>query len=122
MVFSLSRLCRALVYSLHGLRAAWISEAAFRLEVILIIIALVVAVWLPVTTTERALLILSSVMVLGAELINTAIESTINRIGPEMHPLSQKAKDIGSAVVLVALLQALLVWGIILWPLFSAWI
>jgi diacylglycerol kinase (ATP) len=122
MFFSLSRLYRALGYSLHGLRAAWISEAAFRLEVILIIMALVVAAWVPVTTAERALLILSSMMVLGAELVNTAIESTINRIGPEIHPLSKKAKDIGSTVVLVALLQALLVWAVILWPLFSAWI
>jgi diacylglycerol kinase (ATP) len=75
-----------------------------------------------VTTAERALLILSSMMVLGAELVNTAIESTINRIGPEIHPLSKKAKDIGSAVVLVALFQALLVWAVILWPLLSAWI
>lgn len=86
------------------------------------IIALVVAVWVPVTTAERALLILSSLMVLGAELVNTAIESIINRIGPEIHPLSKKAKDIGSAVVLFALLQALLVWGIVLWPIVSAWI
>ena len=121
MVFSLSRLCRALGYSLHGLRATWTTEPAFRLEIIFMIIALVVAVWVPVTTAERALLILSSLMVLGAELVNTAIESIINRIGPEIHPLSKKAKDVGSAVVLVALLQALLVWGIVLWPIVSAW-
>ncbi|MFM7622146.1 MAG: diacylglycerol kinase [Alphaproteobacteria bacterium] len=121
MLFSPSRLCRALVHSLHGLRAAWDSEAAFRLESVCLILALGVAAWLPVTTAERALLILSSVMVLGAELINTAIESTINRIGPDIHPLSKKAKDVGSAVVLVALIQALVVWVMVLWPLCSAW-
>jgi diacylglycerol kinase (ATP) len=121
MIFSLSRLCRAVVYSLHGLRATWISEPAFRLEVILLIMVLGLVAWLPVTTAERALLVLSSLLVLGAELVNTAIESTINRIGPEIHPLSKKAKDVGSAVVLVALLQALLVWGIVLWPIVSAW-
>ena len=121
MIFSPSRLCRALVHSLHGLRATWDSEPAFRLEIFLLIIALGVATWLPVTTAERALLVLSSLMVLGAELVNTAIESTINRIGPEIHPLSKKAKDVGSAVVLVALFQALMVWGIVVWPIVSAW-
>jgi diacylglycerol kinase (ATP) len=75
-----------------------------------------------VTTAERALLVLSSLMILGAELVNTAIESTINRIGPDIHPLSKKAKDVGSAVVLIALFQALVVWGIVVWPLVSAWI
>lgn len=122
MLFSPSRLCRALVHSLHGLRAAWDSEPAFRLEILLLIIAVGVAAWLPISTTERALLVLSSLMVLGAELINTAIESTINRIGPEIHPLSKKAKDVGSAVVLIAVFQALSVWGIVMWPLVSAWI
>jgi diacylglycerol kinase (ATP) len=122
MIFSQSRLCRALVHSLHGLRAAWGSEPAFRLEIFLLIIALAVAAWLPVTTAERALLVLSSLMILGAELVNTAIESTINRIGPDIHPLSKKAKDVGSAVVLIALFQALVVWGIVVWPLVSAWI
>jgi diacylglycerol kinase (ATP) len=122
MIFSQSRLCRALVHSLHGLRAAWDSEPAFRLEIFLLIIALAVAAWLPVTTAERALLVLSSLMILGAELVNTAIESTINRIGPDIHPLSKKAKDVGSAVVLIALFQALVVWGIVVWPLVSAWI
>jgi diacylglycerol kinase (ATP) len=81
-----------------------------------------VAAWLPVTTAERALLVLSSMMILGAELVNTAIESTINRIGPDIHPLSKKAKDVGSAVVLIALFQAPVVWGIVVWPLVSAWI
>jgi diacylglycerol kinase (ATP) len=59
---------------------------------------------------------------LGAELVNTAIETTINRIGPEIHPLSKKAKDIGSAVVFVAFFQALVVWSVVLWPRVSAWI
>ncbi len=122
MVFSPSRLYRALLHSLHGLRAAWDSEPAFRLEILLLIIAVGVAAWLPISTAERALLVLSSLMVVGAELINTAIESTINRIGPEIHPLSKKAKDVGSAVVLIAVFQALAVWGIVVWPLVSAWI
>lgn len=122
MMFSVSRLYRALVHSVHGLRAAWDTEPAFQLESMLLILALGVAAWLPVTTAERGLLVLSSVLVLGAELMNTAIESTINRIGPEIHPLSKKAKDVGSAVVFIAVLQALAVWGIVVWPLVSAWI
>jgi diacylglycerol kinase (ATP) len=116
------RIYRALIHSCHGLRATWISEPAFRLDVWIVAVAVGIALLVPVTPGERALLILAAFLILGAELVNTAIESTINRIGPEIHPLSKKAKDIGSAVVFVSFFQALVVWVIVLWPRVSAWI
>ena len=122
MPSTLSRIYRALIHSCHGLRATWISEPAFRLDVWIVAVALGVALLVPVTPGERALLILSAFLILGAELVNTAIETTINRIGPEIHPLSKKAKDIGSAVVFMAFFQALVVWFVVLWPRVSAWI
>lgn len=111
------RLLNAFGYSWKGLESAFRSEWAFRVEVWIFPPMLVLALILPVTTAERALLAISLFAVLMAELVNTAIETVIERISPERHPLSGKAKDIGSAVVLLALIQALSIWALILGPL-----
>lgn len=110
----LRRIVKAFGYSFEGLRATYASEAAFRQELWLCAGAIPIACWLDVTASERALLIGSLFLVLIVELLNTAMETIVDRISPDIHPLSKKAKDIGSAVVLMALLCAGSVWGVIL--------
>lgn len=114
----LARLWKALGYSLAGLRAAYGAEAAFRQEVWLALPLAAVAFWLPVDGSERALLIGALLLVLIVELVNSAIEAVVDRIGPEYHALSGRAKDIGSAAVLLALVNGAAVWGCILGPKF----
>lgn len=111
------RLLLANRYSWLGLKAAWRTEAAIRQEVIGLVIVLPVAFYLPIGAAETALLVFSAVLVLIVELINTAIEAVVDRMGPDYHALSGKAKDVGSAAVLVALINAVVVWAIIVWPL-----
>ena len=113
----LRRLINALGYSLSGLRLAWKDEAAFRQEVILAIIFVPVAFMMPVGEIERVLLVGSVMLVLVVEMINSAIEAVIDRVSLDMHPLAKKAKDMGSAAVLLALANAILIWIMILWPL-----
>lgn len=108
------RILNASIYSWRGLKSAWLSEAAVRQELFLLAILLPTALLLPVTPAEKALLIFSVFLILLVELINSAIEAAIDRIGPEYHPLSGKAKDIGSAAVLIAIIMAAIVWGLIL--------
>lgn len=115
-VTGIRRLMNASRYSWQGLTAAWQSEAAIRQEIIALVILLPIAVLLPVSPIEKALLIFSALLVLVVELINSALEAVVDRIGSEFHELSGKAKDVGSAAVLVALVMAGLVWGIILLP------
>lgn len=98
-------------YSLQGLKAAWINEAAFRQELLLSVILSISAFFLPVTTTERVLMIGSLFLVLIVELINSAVEAVVDRVSDEWHVLSGRAKDIGSAAVFVALLLVLFVWA-----------
>jgi len=109
------RLLWAVAFSARGLRVAWRGEAAFRLECLLLAVAVPLALWLGTSGTERALLIGVVVLVLVVELLNTAIEAAIDRVGPEDHPLSARAKDLGSAAVFVTLGLALLVWLLVLW-------
>ncbi len=116
-VTGIRRLMNASRYSWQGLTAAWQSEAAIRQEIIALVILLPIAVLLPVSPIEKTLLIFSALLVLVVELINSALEAVVDRIGSEFHELSGKAKDVGSAAVLVALIMAGLVWGIILLPL-----
>lgn len=116
-VTGIRRLMNASRYSWQGLTAAWQSEAAIRQEIIALTILLPIAVLLPVSPIEKALLIFSALLVLVVELINSALEAVVDRIGAELHELSGKAKDVGSAAVLVALMMAGLVWLIILLPL-----
>ena len=105
----LSRVWHAGLYSLAGLRAGW-HETAFRQEALLAIVLLPLAFWVGRGWTEVALLAASVVLVLIVELLNTAIESVVDRIGPEWHELSKRAKDMGSAAVLLSLLLAGGIW------------
>ncbi|MDR2902745.1 MAG: diacylglycerol kinase [Lactobacillales bacterium] len=106
----IKRLFNAFLYSKEGFTAAYKSEEAFRLEVILFVIFTVIACFLPVAILTKAFLISSLFLVLLMELTNTAIEVVIDRISAEYHPLSKKAKDIGSLLVLLSLLNAGVVW------------
>ena len=109
----LSRFLHAGKYSLQGLQAAWF-EPAFRQEVICAFILVPAAFWLGQSWEQTALLAGTAILVLIVELLNTGIEAAIDRIGPERHELSGRAKDIGSAAVFVALLNAAVVWLLIL--------
>lgn len=119
------RAWRALKYSLSGFRFAVFEESAFRQELALAIILLPAALLLPVTSVERVLLIGSVMLVLIIELINSSIEAAIDRISLERHELSKRAKDFGSAAVLIALAMCLLTWvllaGPVIMDLFRAW-
>ncbi|HKS14075.1 MAG TPA: diacylglycerol kinase [Pseudomonas sp.] len=110
----LKRIFNAAGYSLDGLRAAFKGEAAFRQLVLLNVLLVPLAFWLPVSRAERAVLIAVSMLGLIVELFNSAIEAAIDRISLDRHPLSKNAKDMGSAAQLVALAMIALVWGVIL--------
>ena len=112
----LRRLLNAFGYSLQGFRAAWQNEAAFREEAMLTIVLTPVALLLPVTGLEKLLLILSLLLLVLVELLNSAVEAVVDRIGPELHPLSGRAKDLGSAAVLIACLILGLTWLFIAVP------
>jgi diacylglycerol kinase (ATP) len=114
----LRRVINAAGYSLCGLRTAWRTEAAFRQEVILVVILLPLALLLGTNGMERALLISVCLVVLVAELLNSAIEAVVDRIGPEHHPLAGAAKDLGSAAVFIALVMVAMVWGLLLFDRF----
>ncbi|NPC54448.1 diacylglycerol kinase [Caenimonas soli] len=104
-----SRIWHATGYSLAGLRAGW-SETAFRQEAIVAMVLLPLAFWLGRSWVETALLAGSVLLVMIVELLNTCIETAIDRIGPEWHDLSKRAKDMGSAAVLLSLLLAGGIW------------
>ena len=107
------RILRATKFSAQGLAQAWQHEAAFRQELVLVLLLAPVAVWLGQTALERAVLIGCCLIVLIVELINSAIEAAIDRHGDEHHELSGRAKDMGSAAVFVSLLLVAVVWGLI---------
>ena len=110
----LNRIFNAIGYSYAGLLAAFKNEAAFRQELAVAAILIPVACWLDVGITEKVLLISCLLLVLIVELINSAIESAIDRVGSEPHELSGRAKDIASAAVFLSLLNALIIWLAIL--------
>ena len=112
----LSRLMDATSYSWAGLVATWRNEAAFRQEVSLAIVLIPAALWLGSSGVERALLVGVTLLVMIVELLNSAVEAVVDRIGPEKHPLSKIAKDTGSAAVSISLLLWLTTWGCILLP------
>ena len=113
-----SRILKATVWSMQGLRAAWLHESSFRLEVYLLLVMGPLALWLGQTGLERALMIGSCLLVLAAELLNSAVEAVIERYGAEHHELAGRAKDMGSAAVFVLMMNVLLCWGLILAPRF----
>ncbi len=110
----ITRLIKATGYSLAGLRAAYQNEQAFRQEVWLCFILMPLAFYLTDVGVERALLIGVWLLVMITELMNSAIEAVVDRIGEERHELAGRAKDIASAAVMVALLLAVIVWLLVL--------
>lgn len=106
----------ALRWSYQGLRAAWLHESSFRLEVCLSVLLAPLALWLGQGPVQQALMIGSLLLVLAVELLNSAIEAVIERYGPEHHELAGRAKDMGSAAVLLMLANVVLCWGLILLP------
>lgn len=114
----LSRMAHAFGYSVAGLRAGW-GETAFRQEAIASMVMLPLAFWLGRDWIEVALLAGSVIMVMVVELLNTGVESAIDRIGPEWHDLSKRAKDMGSAAVLLSLLTCAGIWTAALWSRLS---
>ena len=115
----LSRVFHAAIYSGQGLKATFKHEAAFRQELALAVILIPLAVWLTNSPVELSLLIGSVLLVLIIELLNSAIEAIVDRFGGEQHELSGRAKDIGSAAVLLSSLNAALVWGLFLYKYLS---
>jgi diacylglycerol kinase (ATP) len=111
----LKRLINATFFSLAGLRTAWQHEAAFRQELILVAVLVPTSFWLGNNAIEYVLLIGSLMIVLIAELLNSALEAAVDRISAENHELSRRAKDMGSAAVFIALVLCGISWGIIGW-------
>ena len=114
----IKRVVNATFFSIAGLRAAWRNEAAFRQECVLAAVMTPAAFWLGQTAVERALLIGTVWLVLIVELLNSAVEATVDRVGTDHHKLSGRAKDLGSAGVFVSLALVLLVWSMIAWERF----
>ncbi|TXG86131.1 MAG: diacylglycerol kinase [Rhodocyclaceae bacterium] len=112
----LTRLINALGYSRDGLASAWKHEAAFREEVLLAVVAIPLGLWLGQGGIEKALLVGSILLILIVELLNSAVEAVVDRVSGEHHELSKRAKDIGSAAVLITLLLAAAVWALLLVP------
>ena len=113
-LFDLRRVWRAAGYSASGFRAALKNEAAFRQELALFILLVPLGLWLGHDGVERSLLVGSLMLVLLVELLNSAIEAAVNRVGGEPHELSGRAKDMGSAAVFVSLAMVPLVWALVL--------
>ncbi|MHA8115719.1 diacylglycerol kinase [Kosakonia cowanii] len=112
------RIIKAAGYSWKGVRAAWINEAAFRQEGVAVVLAIIIAAFLDIDVITRVLLIGSVTLVMIVEILNSAIEAVVDRIGPEFHELSGRAKDMGSAAVLMTILLALFTWISLLWSHF----
>jgi diacylglycerol kinase (ATP) len=106
----LSRMWHATGYSMAGLRAGW-GETAFRQEALAALVMLPLSFWLGSNWVETALLAACVVLVLVVELLNTAVETAVDRIGPEWHDLSKRAKDMGSAAVLLSLVLCAGIWA-----------
>ena len=110
----ITRVWNAFHYSMAGLAAAYRNEDAFRQELRLAALLIPLALWLPASGTGKALMIGSVLLVIVVELINSGLEATVDRISLDQHHLAKRAKDIGSAAVFVALVNAAAVWGLVL--------
>ena len=111
----LQRIAHAAGYSIAGLSAAWRHESAFRQECALAVLMLPAAWWLGRNWVETAMLAGSVMAVLIVELLNSAVESVVDRVSPDLHPLSKRAKDLGSAAVMLSLVTCGAVWCAALW-------
>ena len=114
------RVVHATGHSARGLRDAWKFESAFRQEIVLFLIVLPLGAWLGRTWVERVLLIGTVMLVVIVELLNSAVESAVDRISMDHHELSRRAKDLGSAAVMVSLLLCGAVWTLAAWVRFTA--
>jgi diacylglycerol kinase (ATP) len=110
----LTRLINAFNYSCAGLKTAYKNEDAFRQEVLLALVLIPLAFYLEHSAVERVLMVGSVLLLIIVELLNSAIEATVDRISLDHHRLAKRAKDIGSAAVLIGLLNLAMVWGLIL--------
>ncbi|MDR0780465.1 MAG: diacylglycerol kinase [Pseudomonadales bacterium] len=110
----LRRICSAMGYSLQGLRSCWRNEAAFRQELLAAVVLLPLGLYLGESGAQKALLVGALMLVLIVEVLNSSIEAVVDRIGHEYHDLSGLAKDLGSAAVMLSLLNVALVWGLVL--------
>ena len=108
------RIWNALFYSLEGLKAAYRHEDAFRQEVWLAVVLIPLALYLPASGTGKALMVASVLIVLIVELLNSAVEATVDRVSLEHHRLAKRAKDIGSAAVFMSLVNVAAVWALVL--------
>lgn len=113
----LVRIFKAFGYSAAGFKAAFSSEAAFRQDVAVFVLGTAAAIYFPFVLLHKVLLISSLLLILLMELTNTAIEYVVDRISPEYHDLSKKAKDTGSLLVLIAFINAVLLWGFAIYTL-----
>lgn len=107
----ITRIINATGYSMKGLKSAWVNEAAFRQELLLILLLMPLAFWIGDSLNEILLLVCISWLVVIVEVLNSAVEAVVDRIGSEHHELSGRAKDLGSAAVFIALTLNALVWG-----------
>lgn len=114
----IKRLINAFFYSVAGFRAAWKNEEAFRQEILAGIIIVPAGFFLGATGTQKAMLILSYFIIPLVELLNTAVEATVDRVGMEKHELSGRAKDLGSASVFLSICIAAIVWILVIWDRF----
>lgn len=111
------RILKAFIYSRDGFTAAFKSEAALRQDLLVFVGFSLIALFLDLMLWQKALLISSLLFIVIMELVNTAVETVIDRISPDYHELSKKAKDIGSLLVLLSFINAFLIWGAFLYPL-----
>lgn len=109
------QILHALRWSAKGLRAAWRHEASFRLEAYVFVVMFPLGLWLGNGMLEKAILCGSLLLVLSAELLNSAVEAVVDKVSPEFHELAGRAKDMGSAAVFLLMLNVMLCWGLLLW-------
>ncbi|MBC3861875.1 diacylglycerol kinase [Undibacterium jejuense] len=112
------RIFSAFFYSIDGFKSAWKNEHAFRQELVLVVIGIVAALALPVSSFEKLMMIAVLLLILVVELLNSAIEAVVDRVSLERHSLSKNAKDFGSAAVLLTLIIAVATWSVILFNRF----
>ena len=112
------QILRAWQWSIAGLRAAWRHEASFRLEGYLLAVLFPLGLWLGDGAVPKALVCGSLLLVLARELINSAVEAVVDKVSPEFHELAGRAKDMGSAAVLMLMFNVVLCWALVLWERF----
>ena len=118
-VGGIRRIWNAALYSVAGIRAAFRNEAAFRQELMLCAVMVPAAFWVGENAVERSLLVGTCLLVLVVELLNSAVEAVVDRIGEDMHQLSGRAKDMGSAAVFISLWLTVICWGMIVFENFG---